>query len=396
MKIKSVKARQIIDSRGQPTLEVSMTSQSGHQAVFGVPAGASTGEHEAPEKRDGGMAYGGMGVSGCVQQIEALSDQIVGQPLGNQAVFDAPLTTNKVTYGSNTTLGLSGVYCKLSALANEQPLWQYLSELTGMQPAFPRLYANLINGGKHAPGLDIQEIMIVPRTTSPKQATEQIHQFRGRLAKSLEQSYGASSLLIGDEGGFVPQGANHADVLAIYRQIIADMGNELDIALDAAASSFYNQDGYNFEGYNLSSSDLRAWYLKNDQNILSIEDPFAEDDLEAHQQLAKEKPSFFIVGDDTTVTSASHIQELAEQHTIGGVIIKPNQVGTISETIDAIQTARHYKIKTIISHRSGETNDDFIVDLAYGTGAFGLKLGAPVRGERVAKFNRLLQIEEEL
>lgn len=396
MHIKSVNARQILDSRGQPTLEVAMTSQAGHEAVFGVPAGASTGKQEAPENRDGGTDYDGLGVNDCVRQIQLLSDELAGQPLGDQASFDAPLIANKSKYGSNTTLGLSGAYCRLSATASERTLWAYLAELAGTQQAFPRLYANLVNGGKHAPGLDIQEIMIVPRATGPKRAIEQIHRFRGKLANALQKDYGLSSVLIGDEGGFVPQGADHAGVLAIYHQIIVDMGGEIDIALDVAASSLYDRGHYNFEGRSVSADDLQSWYLQTSQDVLSIEDPFDEDDLAAHRQLAQQQPGFFIVGDDSTVTSANRINQLAGQRVIGGVIIKPNQVGTIYETLEAIKAAHDHNIKIIISHRSGETNDDFIADLAYGVGAFGLKLGAPVRGERVSKYNRLLKIEEEI
>ncbi|MCE7936879.1 phosphopyruvate hydratase [Candidatus Saccharibacteria bacterium CPR2] len=397
MKITDIKAREILDSRGNPTLEVSMMNDKGQSVVFGVPSGASTGEKEALERRDGDInRYNGMGVKNCVDEIENnLKEGLMRIPLGDQSEFDGALATfdpseKKEKLGANTMLGLSGAYLKLSALSSGQKLWQYISEISKSGPSLPRIYANLINGGKHAPGLDIQEVMVVPKETRPSVAVEQIVSFRRELAKKLSEEYGESSLLIGDEGGFVPQNARHAKVLAIFSSIEGDF----EIALDVAASSFYENGKYHFEGKDVTAEELGGWYQANSNNILSVEDPFEEHDSESFANLAS-NASFFVIGDDLTVTSATLIDEFATKSAISGVIIKPNQIGTISETLAAVAAAQASDVKIIVSHRSGETNDDFIADLACGIGAFGIKIGAPVRGERVAKYNRLLQIEKE-
>lgn len=397
MKITDIQAREILDSRGNPTLEVKMINDRGQSTIFGVPSGASTGEKEAFERRDGDKnRYSGLGVRSCVNEIlDNLKDGLLQVPLGDQSEFDGVLATfdpseKKETLGANTTLGLSGAYLKLSAISSGKSVWRYISEITGSNPGFPRIYANLINGGKHAPGLDIQEIMVVPEVRTPSVAIEQIVSFRRELAKQLKNEYGENSLLIGDEGGFVPQNASHTKVLEIFNNI----EGKFKIALDIAGSSFYEGDKYNFEGKETTTEELMAWYRANTKNILSVEDPFEERDIESFANLSTDS-EFFVVGDDLTVTSAVLIDEFAKKQAIGGVIIKPNQIGTISETLDAIATAKSNNVKIIVSHRSGETNDDFISDLACGISAFGIKIGAPARGERIAKYNRLLQIEKE-
>ena len=364
------KARQILDSRGNPTVEVYMKDGQ-HSATFSVPSGASVGKNETREKRDGGSKYGGNSVRWVIEQINEMD-----LPTGSQEEFDSELRDKP----SNLSLGLSGAYFRLNALKSGKKLWQYIAEQTNSKPAFPRLYANLINGGKHAPGLDIQEIMAVAEG-KPSEAIENIYSQKQAISKLLDPKF----LVYGDEGGFVPQ-ARTEDILQMFN---------MPIALDIAASSLF--DGkYTFEGKQLTSDELAGIYLDWDKkyDIVSIEDPFAEEDISAHKSLKSEERKFFIVGDDTTTTNAGRIESLKDA--IEAVIIKPNQNGTITGTFEAIKMARENGMDIFVSHRSGETNDDFISDLAYGLGAYGIKLGGLARGERIAKYNRMLTIEEEL
>jgi enolase len=416
-KITEVLAREILDSRTTPTIEVTMKAGE-LRATFSTPSGASTGTHEAHELRDGDAArYGGKGVRGCVQAIEALRGELVGRELGDQAGFDVWLierdgTPNKDKLGGNTILALSGVYLRLSAVARGLEVWQLVNELLNAtargeaaKPAFPRIYANLVNGGKHAPGLDVQEFMVVPRETRPSLAVPAIAAVYSALGAELKAKYGPFAHLVGDEGGYVPAGAKHADIWQMLRA--AAPAADFDLACDVAASSLAVDDdvsgdsGYHFEGATLTRVQLadiyRGWAAEH--NLLSVEDPFAEADRTGFALVdaaSSPAPTFFVVGDDISVTSAERITELAAAGLIGGVIIKPNQIGTVTETIAAVQAAHAHSVKVVVSHRSGETNDDFVADLAYGVGAFGLKIGAPARGERVAKYNRLLAIEESL
>lgn len=402
MKITQIIGTEILDSRGEPTIEVSM-SCGDTTTVFGVPAGASTGKNEAHELRDGGSRYEGMGVSKDIAKLLDITPRLINFPLYDQASFDELLnnidgTSDKSNLGANTIVGLSLVYAQLSAATKRLSLWQYLAEQYKTTPSFPKIYANLVNGGKHAPGLDIQEFMIVPKTVSIEKNIEQIHSFRTLLGQALAQEFGAGAELVGDEGGYAPVGAKHQQILDIYKTINESINNHFDFALDAAASSFYKNGKYVFEQQSLSSQELLSIYTSYSQkyDILSIEDPFAEDDLEAWQELSLSQPTYAVIGDDLTVTNAEFINKYAAQKLIDGVIIKPNQIGTLSETMQAIQTTVDNNLKVIVSHRSGETTSTFISDLAYGVGAYGLKIGAPVRGERVAKYDRLLEIAKEV
>jgi len=421
-KITKVRAREILDSRTTPTIEVTLWAGE-TSATFSAPSGASTGKNEAHELRDGDSArYGGKGVRGCVEIVEKLSAELVGRELGDQAGFDAWLiaqdgTPNKDKLGGNTLLALSGAYLRASAVARGLEVWQLVAELMGSgapgsapggaptptpapSPAFPRIYANLVNGGKHAPGLDVQEFMVIPRETRPSLAVPQVAAVYAALGKELTTKYGPFAHLVGDEGGYVPAGAKHADIWQMLRA--AAPADQFDLACDVAAGSLAVGDdltgdsGYRFEGATLTRAQLadvyRSWAAE--YHLLSVEDPFAEADRAGFALLGQQ--SFFVVGDDISVTSAERITELTAAGLIGGVIIKPNQIGTVTETLAAVRAAHAHSVKVIVSHRSGETNDDFVADLAYGVGAFGLKIGAPARGERVAKYNRLLAIEESL
>jgi enolase len=400
MKLSRIWGQEILDSRGWPTLSVTAESDSGNRASFGVPAGQSTGRHEAVELRDGGDRYEGLGVQGCLNQLERLKSKLHGQPLGDQERFDDLLigldgTSNKSHLGGNTMLGLSGVYLRLSAYEAKQAVWEYIAQILGSQPAFPRLFANLINGGKHAPGLDIQELMAVPIETRPAEAVPLIQKIYRLLGERLSAEYGPSARLIGDEGGYAPAGISHA---AAWRMLRDVAGDKADLACDAAANNLVSGSGYQFEGRELSAMELAEIYGRwgSDFGLISVEDPFAEEDSAAYKLLASSRDDLNVIGDDLTVTNSKRILSEAKKATIQGTIIKPNQTGTITETFKAIEAAREANIDIIVSHRSGETNDDFVADLAYGAAANGLKLGAPARGERIAKYNRLLTIELEV
>lgn len=403
MKITDVRSLQILDSRGTPTIEVRLTSSKGATAKYSVPAGASKGEKEAMELRDGGDSYHGQGVRNAVELIMTqLKPEILRRDFTDQKHFDDWLQTidpspQKIELGGNTTLALSGAFAHLAAHENKQALWEYFQTISTRTPAFPHIFANLVNGGKHAPGLDIQEFMIVPKNITPSIAIAQIYEYHAKLQEMLAQKFGASAKLVGDEGGMAPAGAKAEDILEMMNDL-RQQSDKLAIALDVAASSFYSGGSYIFEGQKLSSKDWSARLsgLASKYNIASLEDPFAEVDEEAFIDYSSAHPTGLIIGDDITVTDSKRIAELAEKKAIRGVIIKPNQIGTVSEAISAITTAQKHKLAVIISHRSGETNDHLIVDLAYGFAADAVKIGAPRRGERVEKYNRLLEIEAHL
>ena len=407
MGIKKIIPSQILNSNGEPTLKVRMISENGKSASFSVPGGASLGKDEAVKKFDNAASYAGKSVNGNVETInKVIAPKFIGYPLGHQEDFDSLIialdgSQNKENLGSNTILALSGAYFKLSAKLSDKPLWQYIAELLKFSPEFPRIYANLVGGGKHAPGLDIQEFMIVPATNKPNQAIEQIAQTYQTVKTIMTSLYGPTARLSGDEGAIAPVGARTEVVLEALSNLNQKSENKFDIALDVAANSFFDGKDYNFEGQMIHASDLmtvyQGWATKF--GLYSIEDPFAETDtegLELLKTIPKEKKSFMVIGDDFTVTNAIKINEFAQNKMIDGVIIKPDQVGSITEMFNAVQAAKASGLKVIVSHRSGETNDDFIADLAFGIGADGIKIGAPNRGERIAKYNRLLDIENSL
>ncbi len=402
MKITNIEGTEILDSRGEPTIEVTIYCDD-ISSVFGVPAGASTGKLEARELRDNTERYNGKGVEKAIGKLESIKSKLLGFELFDQQKFDELLieqdgTADKSNLGANTIVGLSLAYTMLCANAKNQSLWRYISSSYSTSPEFPRIYANLVNGGKHAPGLDIQEFMIVPKNNDMPDSIEKIAEFRNRLKDELSKVFGAGSELVGDEGGFAPTGATAQQILDIYESINDSMNSYFEFALDSAASSFYKDGNYIYEKNNLSAQQLLDLYNKysNDYGMLSIEDPFGEDDIDAWDDLSKTDHSFLVIGDDLTVTNSELTDKYAKEKLIDGVIIKPNQIGTMTETMQTIESAQENNIKVIVSHRSGETTSTFISDLAYAVGAFGIKIGAPVRGERVAKYDRLLEITKEV
>jgi len=407
MGIKNIIPSQVLNSRGEPTLKVKMVAENGTTAWFIVPGGASVGAGEAQKKLDEGESYGGKSVTACVDLINnIIAPKFIGYPVEHQDDFDSLLialdgSENKENLGANTILALSGAYFKLGAKLSKKPLWQYIAEARGTNPEFPRIYANMVGGGKHAPGLDIQEFMIIPKSNQPIEAVELISQVYGTLKNIMVSLYGPAAKLVGDEGALAPVGARTEVVLEAFANLNSKMDSKFEIALDVAANSFFDGTAYQFEGQSIHASDLLAIYedWNNKFDLYSIEDPFAETDLEGLELLKtipKDKKPFLVVGDDYTVTNAAKIAQFAQEQIFDGVIIKPDQVGSITEMFAAIDAARQAGNEIIVSHRSGESNDDFIVDLAYGIGAFGIKIGAPCRGERIAKYNRLLEIEYAL
>lgn len=404
-KITDIQAREILDSRGNPTLEVTVITGEA-SGTFAVPSGASTGTYEAWEKRDGDKnRFRGLGVRNAVKIIETkIAKSLKGKDAGNQKEIDALLlkldgTKNKKNLGGNTLLGVSVACAKAAANAAKKPLHAYLKGLAKIKPSrkIPYLYMNLINAGKHASSyLAFQEYMIVPMVNDVETALEIADKVKSELKKEVLKKYGPFSANYGDEGGIVIQAKKVREPLEMLTKIIGKLGlkGKVKLAIDSAASSFYQNRKYEVDGKKLSANQLLSLYKKllREFDFLSIEDPFEESDFESFAKLLEVSDKVKVIGDDLTVTNPERLQKAIETCGINGIIIKPNQIGTLSETLEVMKMAKENNIECIVSHRSGETSDDFIADLAYAFGAFGLKAGASNRGERVAKYNRLWKI----
>lgn len=410
MKIEGLRGRMILDSRGVPTVEATIESTKG-SVTASVPAGTSTGSHEAVELRDGDRRWGGQGVSKAVSHVTAeLAAAVKGKNLADQAALDELLiktdgTPDKSRLGANAILAVSLAGLKAFAAEAGQPLWQFAATAAGLpRPAqLPVPLANVINGGAHADNqLDVQEFMLVPRgferfADAVRAVTETYQVLKTALA-----GRGAGTG-VGAEGGFAPNLSSHTEVLDLLVAAIGEAGyesgQEIAIGLDVAASEFLKDGSYVFEGQALSADQMVAQYasLLESYPLVSLEDPLAEDDAAGWERAASRlKESVQLVGDDLTVTDAKRISSAAEAGLISAVILKPNQIGTVTETWRALVAARAGNVTPIISHRSGETDDDVIADLAVGWGVPQVKIGAPARGERVAKYNRLLEIESAI
>ena len=415
-KIKRIKAREILDSRGNPTIEVELETDFG---IFrgSVPSGASKGKYEARELRDGGKRYNGMGVLKAVKNVnEIIGPKLIGKDSTNQKEIDEILinldgTEDKSKLGANAICGVSMSVCQAGASSQNLPLYKYIARIysgqTPVKNTIPRACFNIINGGAHAGNdLDFQEFMIVPHTRPKggyssfsdnlRVASEIYHQ----LKEILEKKFGQLAANLGDEGGFAPPIRFPQEAIELILEAAKKLDYEIKIILDVAASQFFKNGKYRMKIGVFSREGLMRYYEKLIKNypILGLEDPFAEDDLEAWQ-IANGKlqmANLLIVGDDLTVTNPRRIKMAKEKEDCNAMILKINQIGTITEALEAAKLAKSFGWKIIVSHRSGETNDDFISDLAVGIGADFIKAGAPARGERVAKYNRLLKIEEEL
>jgi enolase len=409
-KIELVGAREILDSRGNPTIEVEVSLEDYAFGRAAVPSGASTGAFEAHESRDGDKGrYQGKGVLNAVHAVlDEVGDAIAGIDAADQRAVDEALikldgTANKERIGANAILGVSLATARAAAESAEVQLYEYLGEGKGVTLPVPLM--NIINGGAHADtGVDIQEFMIVPLGAETfgealRWGVEVYH-----TLKSLLHSQGLSTGL-GDEGGFAPELPTNAAALDLISEAIAKagytLGKDIALALDVAATEFFDEASgtYKFEGKQLSTDEMIAYYegLVAKYPLVSIEDPLAEDDWAGWTKITAvlgEKVQ--LVGDDLYVTNPSRLQKGIDEKAGNAILVKVNQIGTLTETRDAVELAQSKGMKAIISHRSGETEDTFIADLAVATNAGQIKTGAPARSERVAKYNQLLRIEEEL
>jgi len=413
-KIKKISAREILDSKGNPTIEVELTTDLG---VFlaSVPSGVSKGKYEAVELRDGGRRYQGKGVLRAVRNInEIIAPKLKGKEVIEQKRIDDIMikldgTENKSKLGANAILAVSVAVCRAGASAKNLPLYQHIAEIytgqTRVNYILPVPSVLMIEGGAHAGNeLDFQEFMIVPQEKSFTKALQVASEIYHQLKEIIKAKYVDLAINVGDEGGFAPSVRVPEEAINLILGAAKNLGyqNKIKIILDIAASQFYTKGTYKMrigaftrEGFLNYYSDLVQKYP-----IFGLEDPFSEEDWEGWQKLIS-KSQFLIskplvIGDDLLATNPKRIKLAKEKKACNAAIIKMNQIGTVTETITAAKLAKSYGWKIMVSHRAGETCDDFISDLAVGIGADFIKAGAPARGERVAKYNRLLRIEEEL
>lgn len=459
-KIESIKAREILDSRGEPTVEVEIES-GGKIFRAQVPSGTSEGKYEAVELRDGGKRFFGRGVLGAVKNIEEIiAPKLTGESVANQKKIDEILieldgTPDKSKLGTNAILPVSVACLCAGAAARNMPLYRYISEIcnfsacqcsghrrttgwparnvgrstagwparnvgpahkaslsdaggrstAGRQssiPELPRGCFNVLNGGAHAGSdLDIQEFMIIPQMAHFKESLRAAGEIYHSLKKILEKKFGKFSINVGYEGGFVPPLKKTKEALDLIMEAVGEAGysGEIKLALDCAASEFFRNGAYEFEEEKKGSGELLAFYqgIIKEYPILFLEDPFSQDDWPAFQKItAISGKECLIIGDDLLATNPKRVEEAYQKGLCSGAILKPDQIGTVSEVIEVARLAKEFGWTVIVSHRSGDTCDDFIADLAVGVGAGFIKAGAPARGERIAKYNRLLRIEEQI
>src|SRR3989344_3570950 len=396
MKIQQLAIRKIFDSRGQATIEMELTSESGRIFQGSVPSGKSRGSNEAVV-----LEY-----AQAETVVAVIQKQIQNRNFSSVQELDDFLkkldgTNNKSKLGGNVLLGISIAFARAMADFKRQSVEVYLNrEFFGSQTFLgkPIIFSNLINGGEHAQNnLAIQEYMVVARSShSFSETVGKLTAFYKKLGEVLKKRYKVKNLPIGDEGGYSLDFTDNFEPIKILETLLQkeNLNQEWSIGLDCAASSFYKKGKYQFGGKLLTSNQLVAIYVsyaKKSNLLVSLEDPFAEKDYEGFRLLMSQVKNKLIVGDDLTTTNVSLIEQYAKDQLINGVIIKPNQIGTVSETCDAIRKAKNHNIKTIISHRSGETEDSFIIQLAKASGAHGVKIGAPIK-ERLIKFNELIRI----
>lgn len=416
-KIEKIWAREILDSRGIPTVEAICKLDTGHVAVASVPAGTSTGTYEALELRDNdNNRYMGKGVLKAVKNVnDALGPAVWGLDAGEQEKIDAKLqeldgTKNKSKYGANAILAVSLSVSKASALSAQKPFYVWINELSkraGIQAGLriPGPIFNMINGGLHGAGnLDFQEFHVIPATSKKySDALRQAVEIYMSLGKDLERRGAIHS--VGNEGGYAPNLFTNADALEVLVESIREtnyqLGRDVFLGLDVAASVFYKNGQYVIRDKSspLKDDELMDYYknINSQYHLALIEDAFHEDAWNSWKKLQEEmKGQVTVVGDDLLATHPERVAKAIQEKACDAILVKPNQVGTISETLAVIKQARDANWKVIVSHRSGETNDWFIADFAVGVGADFVKFGAPARGERVAKYNRLLSIEVEL
>lgn len=404
MKINDIKGREILDSRGNPTVEVDVILENGVRGRAAVPSGASTGQREALELRDGEKRYNGLGVRKAVENVNTLiKEKLVGFKVENQALIDKALieldgTKDKSRLGANAILGVSMACLKASAINAGKELYEYVGD--GREMPIPMM--NIINGGAHADNnLNFQEFMIIPQADSINEririGSEVFHALK-KILKSKGYSTG-----VGDEGGFAPNLSSNQEAFELIVEAIKKAGyepkNDVLLGIDVAASEFYNNGKYLVDNKELSSDELIEFYeeLINEYPIVSIEDPVDENDWDGFKKITERLgDKIQLVGDDLFVTNKIYLQKGIDMQAGNAVLIKVNQIGTITEAIETIEIAKDNGYKTIISHRSGETEDTTIADLAVGLGLGQIKTGSLSRTDRICKYNRLLRIEENI
>ena len=405
--IVNVKGREILDSRGNPTVEVDVELASGAFGRAAVPSGASTGAHEAHELRDGEGRYGGKGVLKAVEAVGGpLADALVGsegldQQAADERMREADGTPNKNKLGANAILGVSLALARAGAEESGLPLYRYVGGAGARVLPVPMM--NILNGGEHADNnVDIQEFMIMPFGATAfseglRMGVEVFH-----ALKSVCQERGLNTA-VGDEGGFAPNLSSNEEAVALILTAIEKTGlqpgGDIRIALDAASTEFYSDGAYQFEGQAKSAEDMTAYYMSlcDMYPIFSIEDGLAEDDWDGWKTLTDELGSRVqLVGDDLFVTNVERLERGIEAGSANSILVKVNQIGSLSETLETMQMASRARYTSVMSHRSGETEDTTIADLAVATNCGQIKTGAPCRSDRVAKYNRLLRIEEDL
>lgn len=408
--ISSITARQILDSRGNPTVEADVILRDGTLGRAAVPSGASTGAGEALELRDGDNGWGGKSVYQAVRNVnEIIAPALAGKDASDQTTLDNVMlaldgTDNKSKLGANAVLSVSLAAAKAAATAKKQPLWRYIANMTGKSPSLPLPMMNVMNGGAHAAfATDIQEFMIICKGAKTfeetlKMGTEIFH----ALAKILKNHDYPTT--VGDEGGYAPRvRSGNREPLTLLSEAITSvgytLGSDIVFAMDAASSEFYQDGRYELkcEGKSLSSEEMIDWLetLVNEFPIVSIEDGLAENDWSGWRQLRERiGDRIQLVGDDLLVTNTKLVQKAIDEHAANALLVKPNQIGSLTETIQAVSMAQDAGWKTVMSHRSGETEDTTISHLAVGLGCGQIKTGSLSRTDRIAKYNELLRIAE--
>jgi enolase len=395
--ISDIRAHAVINSRGREVIAVTVEA-SDYTGTFALPEGASTGSAEVHviEVRD------------ALHMVsETLAPLLKGKRVDDQKGIDAFLheidgTERFEKIGGNVALGVSVAACKAAAAASQLEVWEYIRSFCKLAPqqTAPRLFVNLINGGKHAPGgSPIQEHQIIPDTDDVALAYEAAKRIQSSLEEILKREYGSASLQKGDEGGFV---THSEDVFAPFQYLQEaidrlELPLEVHIGADIAASSFYEDGRYTINSAFMDAGELLHFYTELHERVPSlamVEDPFYEGDGASYAHYQKLHPQVLIIGDDLTTTNVELLERAVDMHALSGVIIKPNQIGTLSDTLRTMEFAHEHDIRSIVSHRSGETMDDFIADLAWATGSYGFKAGAPNAKERDVKYERLIQIQK--
>ena len=408
--ISSIKARQIIDSRGNPTVEADVVLSDGTMGRAAVPSGASTGAGEALELRDGDAHWGGKSVYKAVANVNnVIAPALVGHNAGDQKAIDEAMfaldgTDNKANLGANAILSVSLAAAKAVAAAKNVPLWRYVADMTGSTPSLPLPMMNVMNGGAHAAGsTDIQEYMIMPIGAATFEDTLRIGTEVFHALKKILSSAGYATT-VGDEGGYAPKVQNgNREPLELIKQAVETagytLGTDVALALDVAASELYENDVYNLrtEGRTVTADELSAWYdqIAGEFPLVSVEDGLDENDWASWTALTERVGSKLqLVGDDLLVTNTKLLQRAIDEKAANAILIKPNQIGSLTETIQAVKMAQQAGWNTVMSHRSGETEDVTISHLAVGLGCGQIKTGSLSRTDRIAKYNELLRIAE--